>query len=633
VTGLVDLLGPDGPLAHHLPGFVPRAPQQQMAVAVAAAVEAEDTLVVEAGTGTGKTFAYLVPALMSGKRVVISTGTKNLQDQLYTRDLPRVREALGVPVRTALLKGRANYLCLYRMKRAAGQPAARPWLERLREVDAWSRATTSGEIAELGRLADDEALARQITSTADNCLGSKCADFNQCFVAKARRQAQAAELVVVNHHLLFADFVLKEEGFGQILAGVEAVVLDEAHQLPELAASFFGLRVSTRQLRELARDVVAETESLGDMDGVKESAEALAASCAPLEAAFASLNNRLLLSEFLERGMTQRLVEDSRAALDELATQLKPFEERNAELAACVERTLGLETRWRQILEPSAEERVCWVEPAQRGGSFHATPIAVAEGFARMRGTYPGSWVLTSATLAAGRSFQHFCGQMGLDADSALQLDSPFDYREQARLYLPPGLPDPNAADYSQAVAEAAVPVIEASGGGAFVLCTSHRALQRIAERLRARLQLRVFVQGDDDRNSLLQAFSADGNGVLVGTSSFWEGVDVKGRSLRVVIIDRIPFAAPGDPVFEARLDTIRRRGGSPFGEHQLPQAIMTLRQGVGRLIRDPSDRGLLMLCDPRLRGKSYGRQILASLPQMPVLTAVDEAQAWVRTL
>jgi len=627
------LLGADGPLAASLPQFIPRAPQQDMAQAVEQALRQAETLIVEAGTGTGKTYAYLVPALMSGMRIAISTGTKTLQDQLFHRDLPRVRDSLGIPARVALLKGRANYLCLYRMKRARQVPALKHLYLRLREVEDWARQTQTGEVGELGSLEGEDMLVRQITSTADNCLGSRCPDFDQCHVARARRNAQAADVVVINHHLLFADFVLKEEGFGQILAGTDAIIVDEAHQLPELAAQFFGQRLSTRQLQEIAKDVQTEADNLGDMPQLREATDELAAATTRFEQSFVGQFNRQTLGEFLSRPVTRELCRGAGEALQALFDALKPFEERNAELSACVARTDDLLERYSVITEGTDSERVRWIEPAPRGGSLHATPILVAEGFRRMLETYPGAWVMTSATLAASEGFDHFVRELGLDSARQLRLDSPFDFEAQARLYLPRGLPEPNAPDYPEAVVAAALPVIDASRGGVFVLCTSHRALKRIAAGLRARLQLPIFVQGEDSRSALLDAFTRDGNAVLVGTSSFWEGVDVKGQALRVVIIDKLPFTAPGDPVYEAKLDAIRRAGGKPFFDLQLPEAIVMLRQGVGRLIRDAGDRGLLMLCDPRLRTKGYGRQVLASLPRMPVVSELEDVRRWLEEI
>jgi ATP-dependent DNA helicase DinG len=631
------LLDAGGPLARRVDGFAPRAAQQRMAEAVAETLQAGGTLAVEAGTGTGKTYAYLVPALLSGGRTVIATGTRTLQDQLFHRDLPRVREALAAPARVALLKGRANYLCLYRMKRARGLPAMRAQFEQLRVVEDWARRTERGELSELGEFRDDAPLTRQITSTADNCLGSRCDDFEQCFVARARRQAQAADLVVINHHLLLADFTLRDQGFGQILSGADAIVVDEAHQLPELAAQFFGRRVSTRQLQELARDAHFEAQSCGDLPQLGEAAQRLSADVTRLEAFFTPAGGRQLLARF--RNAAALALDQVGQSLQEVDALLRPLEERNAELAAVLERALGLRERWQHILDADGESdgeatpEVRWVEPLPRGGSLNATPIDLADGFQRMRSTYPGAWVLTSATLAAGGDFGHFLRTLGIDDARTECLDSPFDYAEQTRMYLPTGLPDPNQPGYSDAVADAVLPVIEAAGGGVFVLCTSHRALRAIAARLRTRVALQVLVQGEDARSALLDAFTADGNAVLVGTSSFWEGVDVRGQALRVVAIDRLPFAAPGDPVFDAKIEAIRRRGGKPFFELQLPEAIVTLRQGVGRLIRDRGDRGLLMLCDPRLTQKSYGRQVLAALPRMPVLRELDDACAWLRRI
>jgi ATP-dependent DNA helicase DinG len=638
------VLGADGPLARRIDGFAPRAAQQRMADAVAAAMRDAQTLAIEAGTGTGKTYAYLVPALLSGLRTVISTGTRTLQDQLFHRDLPRVREALATPARVALLKGRGNYLCLHRMKRARGLPAMRPLFDQLRAVEDWSRRTERGELSELGEFREDSPLTRQITSTADNCLGSRCDDFDDCFVAIARRRAQAADVVVVNHHLLLSDFTLKDNGFGQILSGTDAVILDEAHQLPELAAQFFGRRLSTRQLQELARDAHVEAQNCGDLPELGDAAQRLSADVTRLEACFTPGSGRQLLARFRADGVAELPLEQLGQSLEELYALLRPLEERNAEIAAVLERAHGVREQWHHILEApgdgpedteatAAPGEVRWVEASMRGGSFHATPIDLADGFRRMRDTYPGAWVLTSATLAAGGDFSHFVRTLGIDDARTECLESPFDYAQQARLYLPRGLPEPNQPGYAEAVAAAALPVIEASGGGAFVLCTSHRALRVIAQQLRAKLSLPVFVQGEDTRSALLDSFTADGNAVLVGTSSFWEGVDVRGQALRLVIIDRLPFAAPGDPVLDAKISAIRSAGGKPFFELQLPEAIVTLRQGVGRLIRDNADHGLLMLCDPRLTQKSYGRQVLAALPKMPVLRELEQACAWMRHL
>lgn len=630
---LAGVFGEGGALAQAIPGFAPRAAQQAMAEAVAGAFGSGESLIVEAGTGTGKTYAYLAPALRSGKRVVISTGTKNLQDQLYGRDLPRLLQALDARVRVSLLKGRANYLCLHRLHKAQNDVRARPYWARLAELDAWGARSDSGELSELPGEALDEALTARVTSTADNCLGAKCPEFGECFVVKARRAAAAADLVVVNHSLLFADHLLRQEGFS-VLPGADAVVIDEAHQLPELALRHFGQRVSTQQIQALARDCLAEAEQHGDLAALLETLGVVGEAVARLESAFAG-SGRQRLREFASRWGVADSLQAMGTALDALLDCLKPLEERSAELGACLERALRIAERWALVADTEARDvQVRWVEPVGRGGALNATPLEVAESFADMRAAHDGAWIFTSATLAAGESFGHFARPLGLESLATLRLDSPFDYTQQARLWLPPGLPEPNDPAYVGLAAEAMLPVIRASGGGAFVLCTSHRALQQLTGLLRGALpDLPVLAQGDWPKPELLRRFAEAGNAVLVATASFWEGVDVKGPALRLVIIDKLPFAAPGDPVLDAKLEAIRQSGGNPFADDQLPRAIVTLRQGVGRLIRDVTDRGLLMLCDPRLRTKGYGRQVLASLPPMPRLASLAEAEDWLRQI
>lgn len=631
-----ELLGAGGPFSRALTDFLPRAPQQQMADAVEQALQQRSALVVEAGTGTGKTYAYLTPALRSGGRVVVSTGTKNLQDQLFFRDLPRVRDTLALPVRVSLLKGRANYLCLYRLRKAQMDPRGRVRRDRLQQVDEWAHRTSSGEIAELGSVAGDDPLLPAITSTADNCLGAKCPDFAECHVVKARRAAQAADLVVVNHHLLFSDFRLKQEGFG-VLPGVDAVIVDEAHQLPELAAQFFGERVSTRQLLDLVRDCGTEMQEFRDMPELGEAVDALAIAASELERPFTELGGRVAWRQFGALPGAVSALGAARSALGECGEQLKRYAERSAGLETCAQRAAGLVKRLELIAADdespqAAAASVRWVEAVGRGGALHSAPVEPTEGFRNFMAAYPGAWVFTSATLAAGQDFSHFTATLGLDGARTLRLDSPFDYARQARLYLPRELPDPNAPEHPEAVADALLPLIEASGGGAFVLCTSHRALARIAARLR-KAAFPLFVQGEDAKSVLVDRFSRAGNGVLVATSSFWEGVDVKGMALRLVAIDKLPFGQQNDPVFEARLEAVRARGGNAFSEVQLPRAITTLRQGVGRLIRDDADHGLVVICDPRIRGKSYGKRVLASLPPMPLLADAAQAADWLRGL
>jgi len=635
---IASLFGEGGALTQALPGFSPRAAQQQMALAVAESFESGENLIVEAGTGTGKTFAYLAPALLGAQRVLISTGTKNLQDQLFARDLPRLAQALGVKRRVALLKGRSNYVCLHRLEKTQQDVRYAEVFVALARIAEWSRESTSGDLAELPGEAPDDALTARVTSTADNCLGSKCPVFSDCFVVKARRAAAAADVLVVNHALLFADHVIRQEGFS-VLPGAEAVVIDEAHQLPALALQHFGQRVSTQQLQALARDVAAELDKWNDAPDLRDALAALAEAATRLEALFAPAMPRERFREFQGRRGTTQVLEAVGEAIERVVETLKPLEERSAEFGHALERALKVKERWWAVADADAREApaslsVRWVEAVGRGGALNATPLEVAAPFAALRAAHPGAWVFTSATLAAGADFAHFSTPLGLQKAVTLKLDSPFDYARQARLWLPPKLPEPNDPAFIAASAQAMVPVIAASGGGAFVLCTSHRALQGYAGLLRAALpRLPVLAQGDVPKPELLRQFVDAGNAVLVATASFWEGVDVKGAALRLVIIDKLPFAAPGDPVLEAKLDAIRQDGGNPFNDEQLPHAIVTLRQGVGRLIRDETDTGLLMLCDPRLTSKGYGRKVLGSLPPLPRLGSLAEVEGWLTAI
>lgn len=621
-SGVGELLGSAGPLAANLPGFSPRREQQQMAEAVAAAIAGRDHLVVEAGTGTGKTFAYLLPALQSGLKVIISTGTRHLQDQLYARDLPVIRAAFNLPGRIALLKGRANYLCRHRLETAAGDGrrlATRQLLE-LEQVRAWAGGTHSGDIAELGEVAEDSVIWPRVTSTVENCLGQECEYFQSCFVVRARRAAQEADMVVINHHLLFADMMLREEGFGELLPGADAFIIDEAHQLPEVASLFFGTTLSSHQLRDLARDVRSEhLREAGDMQDLPAAAGELEQLVPRLRLALGQAERRAPWSEVAQSAELQALLGRLAAVMQQLAEWLEYAAERGKGLDSCRQRTRQLQQRLEMLQAHVAADYIHWFETQRTAFRLNLTPLNIAPAFSACLEGLASAWVFTSATLAIGNNdFSHFTAQLGLEQACQLQLESPFDYRRNALLYLPDDMPDPNQAAYVDAVVACARDVLAASRGRAFLLFTSHAALQAAAAQLRDTLSYPLLVQGEAPRRELLARFRELGNAVLLGTSSFWEGVDVRGDALSCVIIDKLPFGSPGDPVLQARIEALRRQGTNPFMQYQLPAAVIALKQGVGRLIRDRTDRGVLVVCDPRLRTRSYGRIFLNSLPQMP---------------
>ncbi len=618
-----------GPLAQALPGFRLRRQQQAMATSVQAALAQHQKLVVEAGTGVGKTFAYLIPALLSQQKVIVSTGTKHLQDQLYHHDLPLVRKALGVTLKTSLLKGRANYLCRYRLENALQHDTGVAQTTTLLKVKHWVGITRSGDIAELSHLPEDSPVWPRITSTTDNCLGTECSMYQECFLVKARRAAQEADLVVSNHHLFFADLAIREEGFGELLTSANALILDEAHQLPDLACGFFGAKLSARQVFELTRDTIAEQ--------LREAPDAKELSLLADSLNKSALDIRLAMGARDKRGPWPALREEPQVAkaLDEFAERLQSF---NSALESCAERGKGLQNCQRRATQLMAnfetmredpQDSVLWFEAFRRSFVLHNTPLNIADLFATHVDRFKSAWVLTSATLTVGKRFDHFTTGLGLADAVCEQLESPYDYEHNALVYLPTGLPDPRNARYTHVLVKCAVPIIQAVGGRTFLLFTSHRALREVAGLLDGRLSYPILVQGSAPRRELIERFRQAGNAVLLGTSSFWEGVDVRGPALSCVIIDKLPFASPDEPILQARLDGIKRRGGNPFMEFQVPQAVIALKQGVGRLIRGECDNGVLMLCDPRITSKPYGRVFLDSLPSMPITHDIAKVNAF----
>jgi len=602
-----------------------------MAAAVGRAVALCESLIVEAGTGTGKTFAYLVPALLSGRSVIISTGTRTLQDQLFRRDIPLLAQALGLPMKTALLKGRANYLCRHRLELAVQQPSllppARDVVQLLAKVSRWAGSTLTGDLAELTDLPEQSTLWPLVTSTRENCLGQDCPKFSRCHVVEARRTAQGADIVVVNHHLLLADLTLKDEGFGDLLPGAEAVILDEAHQVPDIATQFFGQTWSVRQVQLLLKDVNAELTP-GAARGLP-----LVGDLAIVEARLDDLRARVpggagryewpnLPEAFLDAlAALETALADLARALEGLAA--------GPGVANCARRALAMRDSLTALNSVAEDSGLRWLEASATGLSLHFTPFEIADRLRAYVEGRPCAWVFTSATLAIGADFGHFAARIGLPEARTLRIQSPFDYPTQARIYLPDGLPDPQHPQFAAKFIAACAPLLAASGGRAFLLYTSYRGLAEGVAALKARYPEPPFpllVQGEAPREALLKRFRELGNAVLLATGSFWEGVDVKGQALCIVAIDKLPFAAPDDPLLKARLEGIRRRGGNPFSEYQLPQAVLSLKQGVGRLIRDVEDFGVIVLGDPRLRTKGYGRIFMQSMPPCPVVTDVHAA-------
>jgi len=625
-SALKELLGADSPLAAVLPGFAPRPEQLEMAEAVATAIDQREQLLIEAGTGTGKTLAYLLPLLDANRRAIVATGTRTLQDQLFHRDLPTLSRALGRAATVRLLKGRSNYLCLQRLERAR-LAAPRGVLRDLTRVDAWAAATTSGDIAELSGIPDEAPIWPQITSTVHNCLGTDCPFYRDCYLVQARQSAREADIVVVNHHLLLADLAIRDGGFGELLPGVDVVVVDEAHHFPDVAQSYFNTSLSSGQVTDMLSDIRDELAAGG------QGSDAVDASLRDLRDALARLADNLPSGQDAqawnegEAGPDEALAELGEQ-LDELAESLRALPDESSALRRSRERARQAAAAVETILGAGVDSALRWIRRSARGFSVNLTPLDISAQLAQLLESQPCNWIFTSATLAVGEDFSHFRDRLGLQDIACRRITSPFDFARIARLYLPADLPEPNAPGYTSAVVSAALPLVEASRGRAFLLFTSHRALRLAADELTAckRFRFPLLVQGEAPRSRLLEQYAALPDAVLLGTATFWEGVDIRGDGLVLVVIDRLPFASPADPLLAARLDALRRAGGNPFRDYQLPQAVLALKQGVGRLIRDYDDHGVVMICDPRLQRRSYGGVFLKSLPPMPVLNDPDAA-------
>lgn len=639
MTAVEHAFSHQGALAKAINGFSPRQAQLDMALEVAKAIEQKSALIVEAGTGTGKTFAYLIPALLANKanaennagqkKIIVSTGTKNLQEQLFHKDLPLIRKALTSNAQVALLKGRANYLCLYRLEQyqhSRGQLDAQTLADFVK-VRAWANGTHSGDIGELVNVTEGSPVFPFVTSTVDNCLAKDCPNIDDCYLIKARTKAIDADLVVVNHHLFFADMALKDSGFGELIPKADVMIFDEAHQIADIASEYFGEAFSTRQLLDLCSDVlqVYRTE-LTDVKQLAKAAEKLLKT---------SQEFRLLFNYDPERGNWREKHQQQQFShaftllktdLDFLYQVIKLCISRNEAIDNCFDRAVNLLAQYEVMADVDAMGMSFWYETTPRHVVLHKTPLSVADKFGTYVKESGAGWIFTSATLAVDGAFKHFSSHLGLEHAASLLLDSPFDYAKQSQLIIPRYLPAANDMNRAKALSELAIPLIGASAGACFMLFTSYRVMHQVAELLTQSIDNPLLVQGQMGKRKLLEEFVEQDSAVLLATASFWEGVDVRGDKLTCVIIDKLPFSSPNDPLLQARSEDVKRQGKDPFAQIQLPQAVIALKQGVGRLIRDVNDKGILVICDDRLVNRPYGEVFLKSLPDMKRSRDINQA-------
>lgn len=625
-----------GALAEALEGYKPRDAQTSMALGVASAIESKHTFIVEAGTGTGKTFAYLIPALMSKNKTIVSTGTKNLQEQLYHRDLPLVKKALKSNRRTALLKGRANYVCLHRLAqhRTGNTLLDKQTLGELSLVKSWANTTKSGDIGELTELPEDAKVIPFVTSTVDNCLGRDCSDYEDCYLVKARRAAMDADVVVVNHHLFFADLALKDTGFGELIPQADTVILDEAHQIPEIASDYFGDAISSRQCTELAKDItLLYRTSLKDIEQLDKAAQKCQTAASDLRLCFPTNPERGDWRQALRKQDVTKQVDMLRDALELVYEVAKIHIGRDKELDAVFERVVELRGKLTAVCDTEKLGVSLWYETTQRHIVIRLTPLSIAQKFRQIHDEVDRTWVFTSATIMVDGGFQHFQQRMGLEDANTLGLDSPFDYPKNAMLCVPRLIPEPSHRDSLTSLINISVELIHASKGRCFLLFTSHSALKKVAQSLESRVSNPLLVQGTTAKRALLKKFTEQDDAVLLGTGAFWEGIDVRGDALVCVLIDKLPFASPDDPLLQARIEDCRKRGQNPFEAIQIPQAVITLKQGAGRLIRDVQDKGVLVICDTRLVTHAYGKTFVGSLPPMRRTRNLDDVKSFLEAL
>ena len=630
----------DGPLAATLPSFEPRPGQREMAASVADIFESGGILLAEAGTGTGKTLAYLVPAILSGHRVLVSTGTKNLQDQIYYKDLPALRAALDVPFTATYMKGRSNYLCLHRFAEVRDCDEPRTPVERayLEVVNQWVGQTETGDRGEIEDLPDDVPLWAEISATAENCLGTECPSYDDCFISRMRQRAAESDVVIVNHHLLCADAAVRQSAYGEVIPGYSYAVIDEAHQLEDVATQYFGIAVSSYRVEDMARDAhrLLASDPVADLSSAREIHRIVDQIQERARTFFTSLkqlgidgDRTRMTSATL--GQTDEAAQRLRASLSAFEGALTQMDNASEDMQALARRALELQDQLKFLLSASDPDFVYFLELRGKGVFLRASPIDVSSIIREVLLKRNDGTILTSATLAVDGAFDYVRGRLGIEEAFEVCLPSEFDFREQSVLYLPRQMPDPRNARFAASVADELTQLLALTQGRAFVLFTSYANLRAVRGHVEARLPYPLLVQGSAPRTTLLREFRTTPNAVLLATSSFWQGVDVVGETLSCVVIDKLPFASPGDPITAARMEAIEARGGNPFGEYQVPLAILTLLQGLGRLIRHRHDRGVLALLDPRIRTKGYGRRFLASLPPAPVTHDLADVATFLR--
>ncbi|MEO5895949.1 MAG: ATP-dependent DNA helicase [Vicinamibacterales bacterium] len=641
ITSTAEAFAPGGAIARALPGFEARDGQLQMAAAVADVFASGGILLAEAGTGTGKTLAYLVPAILSGERVLISTGTKTLQEQIFFKDLPVLRASLGIRFTATYMKGRGNYLCRHKFDAFRDSPAFRTRDEShyIRLIEDWRIETQTGDRAEIEDLPEDLGFWSEIAATAENCIGSDCPQYNDCYVTQMRQRAAESDLVIVNHHLLCADTAVRQSTFGEVIPRCDFAIVDEAHQLEDVATQYFGIAVSNYRIDDLGRDVTRAVS--GRLIADADLADELRRDVDRLSDRSREFFNALQMTRLENAGnfgaesririrpaQLNAVAEEGlglNGALQALESDIALARDASEDVVALGRRAAELRDNVGFLLRADDPGFVYYLEARGRGTFLRAAPIDVSDIISELLLDRMKATVLTSATLAVDGSFAYVKGRLGIGRAEELRLASEFNYKEQAILYLPAKMPDPRSREFAQAVAREVVEIIKRSRGRAFVLFTSYANLREVQALASSEIDYPIFVQGEAPRSALLRSFRSTPNAVLLATSSFWQGVDVVGEALSCVVIDKIPFASPGDPITAARIEAINAEGGSAFGEYQIPLAILTLQQGLGRLIRHRQDRGVLAILDPRLRTMGYGRRFLASLPPAPITHRLDD--------